>query len=90
MNDFVERLRAGEDGLEYAAADEIEELEKKLSAYKHVLRNFNFEKNGFPFICGTLGKEYHDGLHEGYWICVAFGSDNTLPYMVKKKNDDDD
>lgn len=28
MNDIVEGLRSGEDGLEYAAADEIERLEK--------------------------------------------------------------
>ena len=26
MNDIIERLRSGEDGLEYAAADEIERL----------------------------------------------------------------
>lgn len=28
MNDLVDELRSGEDGLEYAAADEIERLEK--------------------------------------------------------------
>ena len=30
--DLVERLRSGEDGLEYAAADEIEELLKRIKS----------------------------------------------------------
>jgi hypothetical protein len=30
MNDLVKRLREGEDGLEYAAADEIERLQTAL------------------------------------------------------------
>ncbi len=32
--DLVERLRSGEDGLEYAAADEIERLLKTVDLYK--------------------------------------------------------
>jgi hypothetical protein len=32
MSDIVERLRSGEDGLEYAAADEIERLLEILSS----------------------------------------------------------
>ena len=34
MTDIVERLRAGEDGLEYAAADEIERLREALIKIK--------------------------------------------------------
>lgn len=38
MNDLVKRLREGEDGLEYAAANEIEELEDRISALEAALR----------------------------------------------------
>ena len=31
MNDLVKRLRSGEDGLEYAAADEIERLQAQIA-----------------------------------------------------------
>ena len=37
MNHLVERLREGEDGLEYAAADEIEELEDRITALEAAL-----------------------------------------------------
>jgi len=32
-------------------------------------------KLGGPFICGTVGAENPDGLHDGYLICPAFGAD---------------
>lgn len=31
-----------------------------------------------PFICGTVGKEGSDGLHEGYLICPTYGVDANM------------
>jgi uncharacterized coiled-coil protein SlyX len=41
MNHLVERLRGGEDSLEYAAADEIEELEARIAELEAALRNLD-------------------------------------------------
>lgn len=38
MNDIVERLRSGEDGLEYAAADEIERLRAERDRLREALQ----------------------------------------------------
>lgn len=34
-----------------------------------------FEQSWGPFICGTMGVEGSDGLHDGYLICPAYGAD---------------
>ena len=39
MTDIVERLRSGEDGLEYAAADEIERLRTQVTRMTVALKN---------------------------------------------------
>jgi prefoldin subunit 5 len=41
MNHLVERLRGGEDSLEYAAADEIEELEARIAELEAALRHLD-------------------------------------------------
>lgn len=45
----------------------------------------NFDKGTGPFICGTLGKQGPDGLHDGYQICPMFGADvrATTAFMRK-------
>jgi hypothetical protein len=37
-----------------------------------------------PFICGTMGPEPDDGLHDGYMICPAYGVDANCIRMYKK------
>jgi hypothetical protein len=39
MNDLVERLRSGEDGLEYAAADELEALRSEIARLREALED---------------------------------------------------
>lgn len=34
-----------------------------------------FDRGWGPFICGTMGKQGPDGLHEGYQICPTYGAD---------------
>jgi len=41
MNDLVERLRSGEDGLEYAAADELEALHAENARLRDALEEIN-------------------------------------------------
>lgn len=41
MNDLVERLRSGEDGLELAAADEIEKMEAALREVMQWVKNWD-------------------------------------------------
>jgi len=47
--------------------------------------NAKFESIAAPFICGYLGKQGSDGLHDGYLICPAYGADFrcTSAYMKK-------
>lgn len=34
-----------------------------------------FDKGAGPFICGTIGAQGGDGLHDGYLICPTYGAD---------------
>jgi hypothetical protein len=34
-----------------------------------------FDQSWGPFICGTMGKQGPDGLHDGYLICPTYGAD---------------
>lgn len=42
MSDIVERMRSGEDGLEYAAADEIERLQAEVASLRLTLGGRTF------------------------------------------------
>lgn len=74
MNDLVERLREGEDGLEYAAADEIEELEDRISALEAALGNAEDETKtledciaDLKFALEKAADALHDaGCHEAW------------------------
>jgi hypothetical protein len=34
-----------------------------------------FDEGAGPFICGTVGKQGGDGLHDGYMVCPTYGAD---------------
>jgi hypothetical protein len=80
MTDIVERLRRpfdmtvlGPDEIlsdRNDAADEIERLRAMLKG---------------PFICGVMGEAGVDGLHRGYLVCPAYGSDLVRAYTANQQ-----
>ena len=46
-----------------------------------------YDKTWVPFICGTIGPDPPDGLHDGYMICPAFGADHQCTRMYRKVKD---
>ncbi len=37
-----------------------------------------------PFICGAMGEPGTDGLHRGYLVCPAYGSDLVRAYTANQ------
>jgi hypothetical protein len=105
MTDIVERLRSGEDGLEYAAADEIE----RLSMDRDVWRNESIKKQAACEQMGAritaleaernkLRKEVREAFCEGFyegkdggWIVGPEGSPwkESHAHAALKETNDD-
>jgi hypothetical protein len=43
-----------------------------------------FDKGFGPFICGTMGKEDTDGLHDAYMICPTYGADVNYTAIYRR------
>lgn len=73
LRTIMERAAAGSYGPESALIGKIAGL----------LVSAKFDHGLGPFICGTLGIEGDDGLHDGYLICPSYGADAgaTQAYM---------
>jgi len=82
-NDIVDRLRSGEDSLEYAAADEIERLREKCNKQAMMLQHLNPSKSpGVYFICDESGQKDTNGMPDFVHIASAYGVD--FSYVYKK------
>ena len=58
-----------------AAAGDYGEDSELIGAVFGVVMSANYERGFGPFICGALGAEGSDGLHQGYMVCPAYGAD---------------
>lgn len=68
MNDIVERLRSGEEALEYAAADEIERLLKYEQLVQFIANDYHelshdkayWQRDDWKQLCRKLIEEDHN------------------------------
>lgn len=84
MLEFLSDLNIDHDRGE--AEISINEAERKILVQAlGLVNNLLYEFKATPFICGTVGqKDEHSGLHDGYFVCPAFGSDTNEIFMRKK------
>ncbi len=61
--------------------DELETLREQNRVMRKILSSIAPDRVQGPFICGVLGTEGDDGLHYGYLICPAYGTDIAVAYM---------
>ena len=86
MSDIVERLRSGEDGLEYAAADEIERLQEKCNNLAAMLQRLFPDKFPWtPFITAVGGEIDENGMPERIYVVPAYGCDFSYIYECDGK-----
>lgn len=64
MSDLVARLRSGEDGLEYAAADELDALRAENARLREALKEL------------LSGSKYNE--EEGYWTLIRTPTSKEL------------
>lgn len=75
--DLVQRLRSGEDGLEYAAADEIERLLALVEAARRDERE----------ACAELVRLWPvDSLAEAYSIYMLSGRDDDMAAAIRARS----
>jgi hypothetical protein len=48
---------------------------KAAKTLRHIYDQVLYTSSSHPFICGTIGDIGHNGLHDGYIICPAYGVD---------------
>ena len=70
--------------LERAARGGYGEDSSAIGKLAGIVRAANFESGFGPFICGTIGPRGPDGLHDGYFICPAYGADAKTTAAFKR------
>jgi hypothetical protein len=58
---------------------------KAAKTLRHIYDQVLYTSSSHPFICGTIGDIGNNGLHEGYFICPAYGADVQCTEVYLKK-----